>query len=51
MKSRALHSDLDAARRLGELKLEFVESSPIKMYSLVRKFLERKMICELEFVD
>ena len=29
--SCALHSDLDASRRLGELKSEFVESPPIKI--------------------
>ena len=30
----AMHSDLDATRRLGELKSEFVESPPIRIYYL-----------------
>ena len=39
MISCALHSDLDASRRLGELKSEFVESPPLKISFLISGFL------------
>ena len=44
-----VHSDLDATRRLGELKSEFVESPPSKMSTSPPLCIEVAVQCTVWF--